>query len=311
MGRARSALPLLPGDLVALVAPASQVPAAGLAFATTLLSKWGLRIRLGANARSDYGFLAATDDERLKEFQAAWDDPEVRGVFCLRGGYGSQRIVDRIDWRQPGMAKVLVGFSDITALHLALWQASGGYSLHGPCLGASPTGLSLDGSSSLQAALTSGRECAVDMLPSEPTYAISNGEGRVSGPLLGGNLTSVATSLGTPSCPEFSGAIMLLEDVAEFPYRIDRMLTYLGRQGVFERTVAVVLGQFKNCRSRDGHGPSVLDVLSDRMRAFGVPFMGGLPVGHESHAETIRLGQIATLDFDTKRLSMGPVDQNV
>lgn len=289
------------------MAPASQVPSAGLEFAVSLLSDWGLRLQLGPNARTEHGFLSATDDARIHEFQAAWDDPEVRAIFCLRGGYGSQRIVDRIRWHGSETSKVLVGFSDITALHLALWKASGSYSLHGPCVGASASGLSKESATSLHEALSNGQGYVLSTLPSEPTYSLTHGHGRVSGPLLGGNLTSVATSVGTSSCPDFSGAVLLLEEVAESPYRVDRLLTYLDRHGVFERTVAVAIGQFINCVSRDNRGPTVVEVLADRFASYGVPTLGGLPVGHGRHAQTLRLGQSSTLDLDHGRLSMGSV----
>ena len=156
-----------PGDSVALVSPGSSTTARGVAFARRLVESWGLRVSSVSTPSPRHGYLAATDAERLAEFQAAWSDPDVRAVLCLRGGYGCQRIVDDLDWSAG--RKLLVGFSDVTALHLSLYTALGLPSLHGPCLGAEPAASS-DAAESLRLAMTSfGTAGRIAVGADEPT----------------------------------------------------------------------------------------------------------------------------------------------
>jgi muramoyltetrapeptide carboxypeptidase len=297
-----------PGDAVALVSPAGPSPPEGVERARRLVRGWGLRVAAGpdAPARPPWpGYLAAPDAERLAELQAAWDDPGVRAVLCLRGGYGAQRIVDAVDWSRG--RKLLVGFSDITALHLGLWTATGLPSLHGPALGAPPgRGPTPAAAESLRRAMASfGTATALRAVPTEPTSALRRGSGTVEGVLVGGNLAVLATSPVPPGT--WAGAVLLLEDVDEPPYRIDRWLTFLGRQGVLGQVSAVALGRFTGSAYTAETTRRVLAVLDDRLTRFGVPFAGGFPVGHGPDAVTVPLGQRAALDLarGTLRLAGG------
>ncbi|MCO1660219.1 S66 peptidase family protein [Pseudonocardia humida] len=296
-----------PGDAVALVSPASASPPEAIARAHRLLRSWGLHVVReahgpgnGAPARP-LSYLAAPDADRLAEFQAAWDDPDVRAVVCLRGGYGTQRIVDGIDWDRG--RKLLVGFSDITALHLALWTATGLPSLHGPAVGGRAAGPTAAAAESLRRAMASfGTSATVRAVPTEPTFALRNGTGTVQGVLLGGNLAVLATSLVEPR--SWTGTVLLLEDVDEPPYRVDRWLTFLGRSGVLGQVSGVALGRFNGSAYSGETTRRVLAVLDDRLRHFGVPFVGGFPVGHGPGAVTVPLGQPATLDLDRGALRL-------
>jgi muramoyltetrapeptide carboxypeptidase len=293
-----------PGDAVALVSPAGPAPAEGIATALRLVRRWGLRVvdvRGDAPSRSRFPYLAGSDAERLAEFQAAWDHPDVRAVLCLRGGYGSQRIVDDVDWSAGH--KLLVGFSDITALHLGLWTATGLPSLHGPGIGVGrghPTPLAAE---SLRRAMASfGTATVLGTLGREPTAVLRRGRGTTSGTLVGGNLAVLATELLDPRA--LAGTILLLEDVDEPPYRVDRLLTHLGRLGVLGEVAAVALGRFNG----KGYTPEVtrrvLDVLDERLSRYGARFLGGFPVGHGPDALTVPLGQLATLDLDAGTLAL-------
>jgi muramoyltetrapeptide carboxypeptidase len=273
---------LRPGDLVALVAPSGPVPHDQAAAAARILTGWGLRSRLGRNALAGRRFLAGTDDERLADLDDALRDPEVRGVLCLRGGYGAQRIVDRIDY--PAVRadpKLVLGYSDITALHLALWCETGLATVHGPM------GSALDASA--QWALMTGEPVT---LSAEDGLRVP---GRAQGVLLGGNLTLLATSVGTRHQPDLTGAILLLEDVDEAPYRIDRSLTQLRRAGWLDAVAGIALGRFTNCVD-DKPGPSAEEVLAERLASLGVPLLGGLPVGHGGPQTAVALGVPAVLD---------------
>jgi muramoyltetrapeptide carboxypeptidase len=292
-----------PGDAVALVSPASPSPPELVERAHRLVRGWGLRVvpgpRPGGPAR--HGYLAAPDADRLAEFRAAWDDPDVRAVLCLRGGYGCQRIVDGLDWGRG--RKLLVGFSDVTALHLALWDATGLPSLHGPALAGRTAGPTPAAAESLRRALVAfGTATTVRARPGEPTSALRHGRGTAEGVLLGGNLAVLATSLVAPR--SWAGTVLLLEDVDEPPYRVDRWLTFLGRLGVLGEVSAVALGRFNGAGYTGETTRRVLAVLDERLRHFGVPFVGGFPIGHGPDAVAVPLGQRAVLDLDRGALHL-------
>jgi muramoyltetrapeptide carboxypeptidase len=292
-----------PGDAVALVAPAGPPPPEGVAAALRLMRAWGLRVvrHKDGPSHSRLPYLAGSDEERLREFQGAWADPDVRAVLCLRGGYGSQRIVDDVDWSAG--RKLLVGFSDITALHLGLWTATGLPSLHGPGVGTTPSGPSPAAAESLRRAMASfGSASTVGTLTGEPTAVLGRGRATVDGVLVGGNLAVLASSPLRPAA--LAGTILLLEDVDEPPYRVDRFLTQLGRTGVLGEVAAVALGRFNGKAYNPDVSRRVLDVLDERLSHYGVLFRGGFPVGHGPDAVTVPLGQRATLDLDTGTLQL-------
>lgn len=267
-----------------------------------LLESWDLSVTLGRHALDRHGFLAGTDADRLADLDEAFADPSVRAVLCTRGGYGVQRIVDGIDpaplRRDP---KIVLGFSDITALHLALWRIAGLSTLHGPALtlAADPPAVTV---ASLFSALFDAEPVVVRTDPAEPTAAVGT-DGAATGRLLGGNLSLLAASAGTADAPDLTGAILLLEDIAEPPYKVDRMLTHLDRAGLLAKAAGVAVGQFTDC---DGTNPSVLDVLAERLHKLGVPVLGGLPLGHGAVRHTVPLGTRATLDADAATLTVEP-----
>jgi muramoyltetrapeptide carboxypeptidase len=290
------------GDRVVLVSPSGPIRRELLDRAFALLSGWGLSVTLGRHTLDRHGFLAGTDADRLADLDDAFRDPSVRAVLCTRGGYGAQRIVDGIDpaplRRDP---KVVLGFSDITALHLALWRLAGLATLHGPALtlAADPPAETV---ASLRTALFDADPVVVRADPAESTAAVRT-DGTATGRLLGGNLSLLAASAGTADLPELAGAILLVEDIAEPPYKVDRMLTHLDRAGLLSKVAGVAVGQFTDCA---GVNPSVPDVLAERLRRLGVPVLGGLPIGHGTVRRTVPLGTRATLDADAGTLTVAP-----
>jgi muramoyltetrapeptide carboxypeptidase len=255
-----------------------------------------------ARYRAEYGpgvferhrYLAGDDARRLSELTAALADPDIRAVFCARGGYGAMRLLARLAAAgPPDPPKLLVGFSDITALHLWL-QAHGRISVHGPVLtqlGRLPPGT---------------RERLFGLLEStSPAPALSGTltcvGGVAEGPLLGGNLSVVTRLLGTPFMPALDGAILLLEDQGERPYRLDRMWTHLQLAGVFERVRAIVLGSFTGCEERDAPYSSA-EVLRELALATGLPCAAGFPIGHGEVNEPVPLGVRVRLDADARSL---------
>ncbi|MBU2669123.1 LD-carboxypeptidase [Actinoplanes bogorensis] len=297
---------LVEGDLVALVSPAGASEPGRIAATVAALEGWGLRVRLGGHAGGRHTFFAGTDDERLSDLNAALRDPAVRGVFCMRGGYGMQRIVDGVDFeavrRDP---KVVMGFSDITALHAALWRETGLVTVHGPTAGQFERGPSSLTVQAARRAVTVGGQVTVSADPAEGTYGVRV-DGVAEGTLLGGNLALLATTIGTRHALDLDGAILLLEDVDEQPYRIDRMLVHLRRAGWFDGLRGVALGQFTNCADTNPHYPPVAEVLREQLSALGVPVLGGLPIGHGDQQIAVGLGVPARLDATNGLLVVGP-----
>jgi len=295
------------GDLVALVAPSGWVPAARAQAAVTVLTGWGLRIRMGKHALGRHTYLAGTDEERRADFNDALRSPEVRGVLCLRGGYGAQRIADGLDLDAARAdPKLVLGFSDVTALHLALWAGAGLPTVHGPTVTQLDRGAESLTATSARHALMSGEPVKVTATAEERTHDLRL-PGRASGRLLGGNLTLLATSVGTRFRPDLRGAILLLEDVHEEPYEIDRYLVQLARAGWLDDLAGVAVGQFTDCTTHDAYQPSVVEVLAERLTPLGVPILGGLPIGHGDQQVAVGLGVTAVLDATAGTLVVDPV----
>ncbi|MFJ5834173.1 LD-carboxypeptidase [Streptomyces sp. NPDC093089] len=300
MRRPRLLPPLLrPGDTVALVAPAGPVDATEASAARSLLESWGLTVRSTPRLlASRLGYLAGSDEERLEDFTEAWLDPEVRGLVCARGGYGTQRMADRLDYPRLATAgpKFLVGSSDVTCLHQALGDRLGLVTLHGPMPACRPLHDDKETARHLHAALFG---------PSAPSLPL-NGPvlvpGRAEGPLTGGNLSMLASSVGTSTAPDTAGRILVLEDVGEDPYRLDRALTQLRRAGALHRTAGIVLGDFFAC----GPSKQVEGVLRDRLSDLGVPVATGLPAGHGPRQLTVPLGADAVLETARHRIALTP-----
>jgi muramoyltetrapeptide carboxypeptidase len=285
---------LRPKDRVAVIAPASAFdrPAfeAGLAVI-------GARycVEHGAGIFERHRYLAGDDERRLTELLAALADPGIRAVFCARGGYGATRLLARLKSQGvPTPVKPLIGFSDITALHL--WMQSRGFtSIHGPVL--TQLGRLPDSTAAhLFALLESGSPAPP--LTGTATYCAGTAEG----PLLGGNLSVFSRLLGTPFMPELSGAVLLLEDLGERPYRLDRIWTHLQLAGVFERIRGLVLGSFIDCEEKDAPYSSA-DVLRELAAATGLPCAAGFPWGHGEVNEPVALGARVRLDAGARTLT--------
>ncbi|NBB09746.1 LD-carboxypeptidase [Pseudomonas sp. SLFW] len=289
------------GDAVALVSPAGPVAEARVEAAVRELASWGLRPRVYPHALEAEHFLAGSDAHRVADLNDALADPEIRAVLCTRGGYGVQRILAHVDYdavrRDP---KLVVGFSDITALHAALWTRTGLATIHGPVAAQLERGGLF--ASTLRHALMSHEPLVVEAEQDEPTFSVRT-SGIAHGTLLGGNLTILSTCIGTPFFPDVDGAILLIEDVGELAYRVDRSLTHLGNAGVLQRLAGIAIGQF----SEPGHGNNAIrppDVLRERLGGLGIPVLGGLSIGHGDRNRAVALGCAATLDADAGTLTV-------
>lgn len=292
MPRYRAFPALRPGDPVAVVAPASPFDRAAFDAGLEIISRrYQVRYDPGLLTRQRY--LAGSDERRLTELASALADGNARAVFCARGGYGMMRLLPGLE----GLAvapKPVVGFSDITALHQWL-QRQGLMSIHGPVI----TQLSrIDGSAHGRLfELLEAEAPASDLIGSD-TYV----RGTVEGPLLGGNLSVLTRLLGTPFLAPLEGAVLLLEDVGERPYRLDRMWTHLALAGVFRQVRGIVLGDFSGCEDRDANYASA-DVLRELVIQTGLPCAAGFPVGHGSSNQPVPLGARVRLDAGARRLT--------
>lgn len=293
---------LRPGGRVALVAPAGPLPDGAVDRAVERVIAWGFEPVVGEHARKRHGYLAGVDAERAADFNAALRDDSIDAVWCLRGGYGVMRILDDIDW--PALAarpRAVIGFSDNTALHLAI-RRHGLVSFHGPHPATEElTSFSAD---ALLRALTSPEPAGRLAFPVDGGRAEPIAGGVAEGPLVGGNLSLVAATLGTAYAIQAEGAILFLEEVGEAPYRIDRLMSQLRLAGVLGSVAGVALGAFNGLPDGEDQVPSVADVLRDRLGDLGVPVAYGFPFGHVADNWTLPVGARARLDADAGALEL-------
>jgi muramoyltetrapeptide carboxypeptidase len=298
---------LRPGDTVMLVSPSGPTRPDRVARGIQLLTQWGLRVVTAPNTYARLGYLAGPDGARLADVNLALRSPRVRGVVCTRGGYGSQRIVDDLNLDAVRAdPKVVLGFSDITALQLALWRGARLATVHGPGAAWLDRRTGPEAAHALRAALMTTAPIVVRAREDEETSPIRlPGPGApVTGSLLGGNLSLLTASIGTVDLPDLTGAILLIEEVAEPPYKVDRMLTHLHRAGALANLAGVAVGQFTDCA--DDWPTSIVDILVERLAPLGVPVLGGLPMGHGQNQISVPVGVPATLDVAAGTLRVSP-----
>lgn len=291
---------LRPGDTVAVCAPAGPVPGdrlgAGLA---VLEGRYRVRTRDDVLARA--GYLAGDDERRIDELNGYLRDPDVRAIIAARGGYGLMRILDRLDAdalrRDP---KLIVGFSDVTAL-LAWAQAVAGVRcIHGPMvaqLGELPSA-DVVWLFALMEKVTPPGRAALSLEPIGMSTGVP-----VEGRLAGGNLCLLAHLFGTPYSVDLDGAVLMIEDVGERPYRLDRYLTQLGLAGALERCAGALVGELIDCvESKHSDHPDALAVVDERLRRYGVPGLRGAPMAHGQRNLALPLGGRCVLDPGQREL---------
>lgn len=295
---------LMSGNRVGLVAPAGPLlERDDLTRAEELCRALGYEPVLGKNAQRRHGYLAGTDAERLGDLNAALQDPSINAIWCLRGGYGSIRLLDQVDYaamvRTP---KALIGFSDATALLNAVTRLTRVVTFHGPVARAAMPDFTRR---HFQAVLTVSEAPGRLDRPGPPAGVLAPRENRVvtlcdgvaEGELAGGNLTLLQCLIGTPYFPELTGAILVLEDVGEDLYRVDRMLAQLRLIGALRRLAGVLVGRFTDLKRSGRDGALGFDeVLAGYFEPLGIPVAYGFPVGHLDAQWTLPLGVRARLD---------------
>ena len=290
--------PLLgPGSHVALISPAGPFrDDTELDRAKANVLRFGWEPIVMTNARARDGYLAGSDEQRARDINSAIGDDTIHALWCLRGGYGAMRILDALDYEgMERTPKAVIGYSDVTALHAAFGKRSNLITFHGPTARQSIPPFAFE---SLHNAVAKGVEPCGQM-----SQARTIRGGKAAGRLVGGNLALLTALAGTPYSPDYSGAILVIEDVNEAHYRIDRMLTTLHLSGALSGLAGLVFGRFTDIPKEFGDEEWSLDrVLADAARRAGVPCVANAPFGHIDDQWTIPLGAMAELDADAKML---------
>lgn len=291
---------LRPGDLIAVAAPASPFDRAAFSRGAEFIASLGYRVTWRAGITARTGYLAGDDGRRAGELNSWLRDPEVRAILFARGGYGTSRILDRLDFaalrRDP---KLIAGFSDLTALLLAVTRRVRVVAFHGPMVARTGTGRQNERDMARLLALLAG----------DPAARAHRGlralrPGRVCAALTGGNLSLLAHSIGAPFQVATRGRILFIEETGEAPYRIDRMIRQLQLAGVFRDVAGVVLGRFSGLRPGERRSVAglILEALGDR----AAPVVSGLPAGHDTPNRALPFGVGALLDADAGELVFDP-----
>lgn len=296
---------LVPGDTIGVIAPASA-PAdpSNIDRALSRLEDLGFKPKPARNLRKRWGFLAGSDRDRAADLMSMFADPKVKAIFCLRGGYGTARLLPLLDYELIRThPKILIGYSDITSLHCALLTKANLVSFHGPMLNSDLIKTRLPDFTLQSLLRTLSRPEPAGSLcrnyPGRPTQVLRGG--RVAGRLIGGNISILCATLGTPYQPCFRNCILFFEDLDEVPYRFDRMLTHLLNAGVLQQAAGVAIGVNVRCEDPKAgtfkeYRQSLCDVLKERLRPLKVPVVLGLPFGHTPCNATLPVGVRAMLD---------------
>ncbi|MFU0789363.1 S66 peptidase family protein [Cerasibacillus sp. JNUCC 74] len=293
------------GDTVGILAPAGPPDSSRLQQGILFLEKMGLEVRLGEHVNKVDGYLAGNDRERLEDFQSMIVDPSIKAIIFARGGYGTARIALQLPYswmkKQP---KIIWGYSDITYLHTAIRQRTGLVTFHGPMLSSD---IGRDDFDSISAVMFKQLFQPMTYTYTEqiaPLYVIANGE--ATGMLVGGNLSILVSTLGTPFEIDTTNRIVLLEDIGEEPYKVDRMLNQLKLSGKLASAAGIVLGDFAGACPKIVPSLTLERVFNDYLSDLDIPVLAGFKIGHCMPNIAIPLGTEAKLSTKQKTLKIQP-----
>lgn len=295
---------LNPGDKIGIVATGRKVSSQDVAAAVEIFKSWGYQPVKAEHLHStSHNYMAGTDEERIVDFQTMINDPEIKAIACARGGYGTTRIIDAIDFsnlkRNP---KWIIGFSDVTAIHLRLLK-EGIRSIHGtmPLLFGNPA--SRPSVESLRLSLTGTPDTIV--APAN----INNQKGIVTGTVVGGNLSLIADAIGTSTEPHMTGKILIMEEVDEYTYKVDRMLTQLKRAGKLDHLAGIVVGYMTDIKELElPFNETIEQVVLNKIKSPDLPVAFNFPIGHENPNYAWIHGSQMTLEVRLDGATLSPAD---
>jgi muramoyltetrapeptide carboxypeptidase len=297
---------LKPQDTIGIVAPASPAPLENLDKALDILEKMGFKTKVGTSCYEHRGYLAGSDETRASDINEMFRDPDIDAIICMRGGYGTPRILELLDYDMISKhPKIFMGYSDITAIHIALVQKSNLITFHGPMLTSDFTSPEFEKYTKGMMIKTLTQNVPLGEVKSpeyEPKVEVLVAQD-AQGELIGGNLALIAATIGTPFEIDTKGKILMIEEVGEEPYRIDRMLTQLKLAGKLDDATGIVLGQFTDCNPQAPENSlSLEEVLEDIFSSLKKPVLKNVCFGHGRHKATIPLGVKASINAKRESL---------
>ena len=278
---------LKPGDTIGLVCPAGYMPTEKYQTCIETLSNWGFKVVIGKTPGHQYNYFSGTDDERLQDLQQMMDDKNIKAILCARGGYGTGRIIDRLDFKKfKKSTKWLIGFSDITVLQSHLFSKYKIASLHAPMAAAfNDEEYKNQYVQSLHDALI-GRKANYSAEGN-----ILNQKGKVAGILVGGNLSLLVNMIGTPSDIKTKNKILFIEEVGEYIYTADRMMYQLKRSGKLDQLKGLIIGRFSDMKdTTTPFGKTIEEAIKDLVKDYDYPVCFGFPVSHDKENYALKIG---------------------
>jgi len=294
------------GDTIGIVSPSSGIwKRSELWRSMEEIESWGYQVKVGKHALKNHYYLAGEDQDRAEDLMNFFQDKTVDAIFCSQGGYGAARILRYLDFSViRSNPKIFIGYSDITSLHLAIFKETGLVTFHGPsALSAGSDWMTPYRYEQMMKAIAGVDPIGKIKMAGTGTYLVKINGGKVSAPVIGGNLTLVCATLGTPHEIDTRGKIFFLEELDTEPWIMDHMLTHLLNAGKFQEVAGIVIGECSNCKPLE-YKPgfhnqcSLEDVIFDLLEPLGVPIIYGLPIGHTKDLATIPLGVMGCLDAD-------------
>ncbi len=283
------------GDSIGIISPAGPINRSHLEIDLHFLKTKGFKVHVAPHVYDRQEYLAGKDEDRLSDLEHMFRNSDIKAIFCSRGGYGTLRLLDRIDYdlirKNP---KIFVGYSDITALLAAIFKKTGLITFHGPMV-RGLSSLPETAWENLLRIVSSQQPAVFSPMKGYPLCG-----GKATGPIMGGNLSLLCRLPGTPFMPNLEGCILFIEDRGEALYRVDRMLTHLALSGSIEEINGLIVGQFLDCGD-----PAAIDhLIKERFGPMNIPITAGFPLGHGPENTTLPLGILAELDADVMALSL-------
>ncbi|MEK4563657.1 LD-carboxypeptidase [Alkalihalobacillus sp. FSL R5-0424] len=296
------------GDTIGLIAPSSPPNLNQLEKGIKLYEGYGLNVKIGRSIHLTDGYLAGGDRDRADDLMAMFQDPEIKGVFCVYGGYGSARMVELLDFDViQANPKVFWGYSDVTFLHQVIYQKTGMITFHGPMMSSDLGGEVHPFTENYLKQVFTPTTITYDTAISDLTILNPNEKRKVSGPMVGGNLSLIISSLGTPYELDTRDKLLFIEDVGEEPYRLDRMLNQLRLANKLQDAAGIIIGDFHACEPlKRIDSQNVNEVVTHHLTMAGPQAIVGLQAGHCTPTLSFPLGAMATINLTERRISIEP-----